>query len=118
MPVPQARPKLALLLAGFLLLPVSLLLSVRAGGARGDPVVAGTYGCTDARFQALRLTPGGHARLTATLYGHPVERTGTYEAAGRIVTVRIDPPAGRPPMVFTRSGETLDAVLGGRCTRR
>lgn len=118
MPVPQARPRLALLLAGFLLLPVSLLLSARAGGARGDPLVAGTYTCTDGRLDALRLTPGGHARLTATLYGHRVERTGTYEAAGRTVTVRIDLPAVRSPTVFTRSGEALDAELGGRCTRR
>ena len=118
MPVPQARPRLALLLAGFLLLPASLLLSAGAGGARGDPRVAGNYICTDGRLDALRLTNGGHARLTATLYGRRVERTGTYEAAGRTVTVRVDPPAVRSPTVFTWSGATLDAGVEGRCTRR
>lgn len=118
MSVPQARPRLAMLLVALVLLPVSLLLSARAGGARITSPVAGDYTCVDGPLDALRLTPGGRVRVTATLYGHRVKRAGTYDVMGGKVSVRIDPPAISSPTVFTRSGDVLDAGLTGRCTRR
>lgn len=66
----------------------------------------------------LKLTADGHAYVTATLLGERLEKAGTYRLDGDKVIVMIDPPPMPEGTVFTRSGNTLDGGLTGKCTRR
>lgn len=98
------------------LLPCVVLLSAcGSGGARG---VTGDYTCTESLLDALTLSSGAKAYATATLFGATLQKSGTYEVDGERVVVKIDPPFPLASMVFTKSGDTLDGGVNGRCTKR
>jgi hypothetical protein len=62
----------------------------------------------------LRLTSNGKVYATVTFLGQKQEKAGTYEVDGAKVIVKMDPSA----TVFTRSGNTLDGGINGKCTKR
>lgn len=100
--------RLTMLLMGGL-----FLSACGSGGARGLSGVAGNYTCTDSILETLNLTSSGKVYATMMFLGQKMEKAGTYEVDGAKVIVKLDTPA-----VFTRSGNTLDAGVNGKCTKR
>lgn len=98
-------------------LPALFLLTACGTGVAGGSVT-GQYTCTDSVLDAVNLMPGSKARATATLLGETRQVDGSYTVQGDKVTLTVIVPLIPPSVVFTKSGNTLNAGSYGTCTKR